>query len=41
MEQAEGDFTREELEAMIFQVSPEDVWKLICEDVPAIAKALW
>jgi len=41
MEQAEGDFTREELEAMIFRVSPEDVWKFICEDVPAIAKALW
>ena len=40
MEQAEGDFTREELEAMIFRVSPEEIWKFICEDVPTIAKAL-
>ena len=41
MEQAEGDFTREELEAMIFRVSPEEIWKFISEDVPAIARALW
>jgi uncharacterized protein with HEPN domain len=41
MEQAEGDFTREELEAMIFRVSPEEIWKFISEDVLAIKKALW
>jgi uncharacterized protein with HEPN domain len=41
MEQAEGDFTREELEAMIFRVSPEEIWKFITEDVPVIKKALW
>jgi len=41
MEQTEGDFTMEELEAMIFRVSPEEIWKFIGEDVPAIAKALW
>ncbi len=41
MEQAEGDFTREELEAMIFQVSPENIWKFIHEDVPVIKEALW
>jgi hypothetical protein len=41
MEQVEGDFTREELEAMIFQVSPEDIWKFIHEDVAVIKEALW
>jgi len=40
MAQAEGNFTREELEAMIFQVSPEDIWKFIHEDVPVIEEAL-
>jgi uncharacterized protein with HEPN domain len=40
MEQAEGDFTQEELEAMIFRVSPEDLWKFVKEDVPALAEAL-
>jgi uncharacterized protein with HEPN domain len=41
MEQAQCDFTKEELEAMIFQVSPEDIWKFIHEDVPVIKEALW
>jgi hypothetical protein len=40
MEQAEGNFTGEELEAMIFQVSPEDIWKFIHEDVHVIKEAL-
>ena len=40
MEQTEGDFTMEELEAMIFRVSPEDLWKFIHEDVPVIKDAL-
>jgi uncharacterized protein with HEPN domain len=40
MEQAEGNFNREELEAMIFQVSPEDIWKFIHKDVPAIEEEL-
>jgi hypothetical protein len=40
MERAEGNFTRQELEAMIFQVSPEDIWKFIHEDVHVIKEAL-
>jgi uncharacterized protein with HEPN domain len=40
MERAEGDFTREELEAMIFQPSLEALWEFIKDDVPAVAEAL-
>jgi len=40
IEKAGDNLTREELEAMIFRVTPEDLWKFITEDVPIIRAAL-
>jgi uncharacterized protein with HEPN domain len=40
MERADHGLTSKEYEAMIFRVSPEDLWKFIAEDVPALAEAL-
>ena len=40
LERADGYYTKSELDAMVFRVTPGELWKFITEDVPLIKKAL-